>query len=273
MEFMRCPAAGCFRLLVLVAGICSGQSPQPGAVPSHYIEIKLPRWVNSENVFLRYQLVGEQYTGWVQPHPGVSSYFISTTYEGRPVTRIKALLYAPGCAIQTFDRPVSGSNNQGYAFICQPLPSVWIDGALTQMDRFFGREVKLQAKYIARWAQSFLELGNDIVTTIPVGDVASLPTDGRFRLSVPDFSQDPMAGAPDHPGEIQIWARDKISDRLIAQLILAGPAVMKTRMGGLKILSEYPSALVFSPCVANPATLHDKVGFAVRPGSGDQCDR
>jgi hypothetical protein len=141
------------------------------------------------------------------------------------------------------------------------------------MDRFFGREVRLQAKYVARWAQSFLELGNDIVTTIPVGDVASLLPDGRFRLSVPDFSQDPMAGAPDHPGEIQIWARDKISDRLVAQLILAGPAVMKTRMGGLKILRECPSALVFEPCVANPATLHDKVGFAVRPGSGDQCDR
>ena len=251
---MRCPAAGFFCPLVLLAGVCSGQSLQPAPSPSHYIEIKLPRWVNSESVFVRYQLVGEEYTGWVQPHPGVSSYFISTTYEGRPVTRIKALLYAPGCAIQTLDLPVSGSNNQEYSFICQPLPSVWIVGALTRMDRLYGREVKLQAKYVARWAQSFLELGNDIVTTIPVGDAAYLSPDGRFRLSVPDFSQDPLAGAPDHPGELQIWARDKTSDRIVAQLIPAGPGLMKTRMGGLKILSEYPSELVFAPCVANPAT-------------------
>jgi len=76
------------RVLVLVAGICTGQSPQSGATPSHYVEIKVPRWVNSENVFVRYQLVGEEYTGWVQPHSGVSSYFINTIYEGRPVTRI-----------------------------------------------------------------------------------------------------------------------------------------------------------------------------------------
>ena len=273
MAFMRCLAAGFFRLLLLVAGVCSGQSPQPAASPPHYIEIKLPRWVNSESVFVRYRLVGEEYTGWVQPHPGVSSYFISTSYEGRPVTRIKALLYAPGCAIQTLDLPVSGSNNLEYSFICQPLSNLWITGAVTRIDRLYGREVKLQAKYVARWAQSFLESGNDIVTTILVGDAASPSADGRFGLSVPDFSQDPLAGAPDHPGELQIWANDKISNRLVAQLILAGPAAMKTRMGGLKILSEYPSELVFAPCVANPAPVRDANGFARRPGSSDFCDR
>jgi hypothetical protein len=273
MESMRRQAVGFLRLLVLVAGICSGQSPQPEASPSHYVEIKLPRWVNSESVFVRYQLVGEQYTGWIQPHAGVSSYFISTTYEGRPVTRIKALLYAPGCAIQTFDLAVSDSKNQGYSFICQPLPSIGITGALTLMDRLHGREVKLQAKYLARWAQSFLEVGNDIVTAIPVGNAAYPSPDGRFRLSVPDFSQDPLAGGLDHAGELQIWASDKASDRLLAQLILVGPAAVKTRMGGLKILGAYPLDLVFAPCVANPATMHDRVGFAVRPGSSDQCDR
>ena len=90
---------------------------------------------------------------------------------------------------------------------------------------------------------------------------------------MPDLSQDPLAGAPDHAGEIQIWASDKTTDRLIAQLIPVGLGLMTTRMGGLKILSEYPSELMFAPCLANPATLHDRVGFAVRPGSSDQCDR
>src|SRR5579863_8002323 len=136
MGSMRCRAVEFFRPLVLMAGACSGQSPQPVANPSHYIEIKLPRWVNSESVFVRYHLVGEDYAGWVQPHPGVSSYFISTTYQGRPVTRIKALLYAPGCAIETLDLPVSGSNNQPYSFVCRPLPSIRIAGALIHIDRF-----------------------------------------------------------------------------------------------------------------------------------------
>jgi hypothetical protein len=55
-----------------------------------------------------------------------------------------------------------------------------------------------------RWAQSFLELGDDILTTIPVGDGAYPSEGGRFHLSVPNFSQDPLAGGPDHPGEFQI---------------------------------------------------------------------
>jgi hypothetical protein len=113
----------------------------------------------------------------------------------------------------------------------------------------------------------------DIVTTIPVGDVAYPSPDGHFRLSVPDLSQDPLGGAPDHLGELQIWASDKTTDRLVAILIPAGPGGIKTKMGGLRILSEYPADLVFAPCIANPATLHDKVGFAIRPGSGDVCDR
>jgi hypothetical protein len=99
------------RTLVLVAGVCSGQIPQLPAGPSHYIEIKLPRGVISESVFVRHLLAGEEFGGWVQPQPGVSSYFITTTHEGHPATRIKALLYAPGCAIQIAD---SGARRKGF---------------------------------------------------------------------------------------------------------------------------------------------------------------
>jgi hypothetical protein len=273
MGVMRCPAAGFFRALVLVAGVCSGQIPQPAASPSRYLEIKLPSGVISESVFVRYQLGGDELGRWVQPHRGVSSYFISTTHEGRPAIRIKALLYAQGCSIETLDLPVSGSSNQQYSFICRPLSNVEIVGALTRTDRLYGREVKLQAKYVARWAQSFLEFGDGIFTAIPVGDLAYLSPDGRFRLSVPDFSQDPLASAPDHAGEIQIWARDKTSGDLVAQLTPVRPQVIKTRMGGLKIQSEYPSEIVFAPCAANPTPRHDAIGFALRPGASDACDR
>lgn len=258
--------------LVLVADICSGQSQQPAARPSPHIEIRLPPGVISENVFVRYRLTGQDLGNWVQPHSGVSSYFISTMDQGRATTRIKALVYAPGCAFQTFDIPVSSSNNEMYSFFCQPLSSVWIDGALTRTEQFYGREVKLQAKYVARWVQSFLELSDDIVTPIPVGEVALSP-EGHFRLSVPNLSQDPLAGAPDHPGELQIWATDKTSGRIVALLIPKAPEAIKTRMGGLKIRTEYPSETIFEPCAANPVRVRDANGFALRPGPSDACDR
>ena len=102
---MKHPVTGLCRTLVVAAGVCSGQVPQPQASSTHYVEIKLPRGVISESVFIRYLLAGEDFGAWVRPRLGVSSYIISTTHEGHPATRIKALLYTPGCAIQTLDLP------------------------------------------------------------------------------------------------------------------------------------------------------------------------
>jgi hypothetical protein len=224
-------------------------------------------------VFIRYRLAEEELGGWILPQPGVSSYIIGTTHAGLPATRIKAILYARGCEIQTLDLPVSGSDHQRYLFVCRPLSGMWMSGALTRTDWLFGREVKLQVKYVARWAQSFLGLGDGIVTTIPVGDVTYLSSGGRFRLLLPDFAHDPLAGSPDHPGELQIWARDKTGEDIVAQLSPAGPQVLRTRTGGLRIKSEYPPETIFAPCAVKLPHLHDEFGFALRPDARDVCDR
>ena len=269
MGAMKCRVIGLFSKLVLVTAFCSGQTVRP----AHYIEINLPPEVLSESFFIRYVLTGEDFGGWVQPQSGVSAYVISTTFKGSPATGIKAVLYAPGCAIQTLDLPLSRSDNPQYSFICQPVRSIWIEGVLTRSDRLYGLHVRLQAKYLARWAQQFLRLDESLVTGIPVGGVAYLSADGRFRLEIPDFSQDPLAAAPDHPGEIQIWAKDRKGKAVVAQLIPTGAQLIKTRMGGLKVQNGYPSEIVFAPCAANPPRVHDRIGFAMRPDASDACYR
>jgi hypothetical protein len=177
----------------LTAGFCVGQVLQPPARPAHYIAIDIPEAVNSESVFIRYILAGEELGGWVQPRPGVSSYIIGTTRGGQSAARIKAVLYAPGCSLQTLDLPLSNSTNPHYSFICRPLGNVWITGNLLQTERLAGREVKIQAKYIARWAQSFLGLPAGIPLTVPVGGEGYLAADNSFRISVPDLWRDPLA--------------------------------------------------------------------------------
>ena len=270
MKDMQRRLVGFFSKMALLAAFCSGQTPSP-ANPAHYVEIKLPPGVISESVFVRYALTGQDLGGWVQPHAGISSYVISTTLEGRPATGIKAILYAPGCAIRTLDLLLSGSDNPQYSFVCQPVRSIELQGALIRLDRLYGHKVKLQAKYLARWAQPFLGLDDRIVTGIPVGDVAHLSADGRFRLVIPDLSQDPLAGAPDHPGEIQIWAKDDTSDAIVAQLIPTDPQPVKTRMGGLKVQNEYAFEIVFVPCATSYVLEHDKIAFAIRPDVNDAC--
>jgi hypothetical protein len=107
---------------------------------------------------------------------------------------------------------------------------------------------------------------------IPVGDLAYPTADSHFRLFVPDFSQDPLAGAADRPGALEIWATDRTNGATVALLIPTAPMDVKARMGGLKIQSTYPPELAFALCLANSSQAHDSFGFALRPGAGDACD-
>jgi hypothetical protein len=265
---MRRSASGVVATLLMAACICSAQPNR-----SHYIEIKLSPGIISERVFIRYLLTGDDFGDWVQPRSGVTSYFISTTHSGRPATGIKALLYAPGCAIQTLDLSVSGSANQQYSFLCQPLPNISITGTLTALDRLNHHDLKIQTRYIARWAASFFDLDPHIITAVPVGEAANVSPDGHFRLSLPDFSQDPMAGSLQLAGELQIWAIDKPSNQIVAELILTRPESLKARMAGLKIQSEYPPELIFGSCAADYRRPHDAFGFAFRQDDTLACDR
>jgi hypothetical protein len=266
--------SACLLLSALTAGLCSSQEIQPAARPEHYIAIRIPDSVSSERVFIRYILAGEQLGGWVETRAGVSTYIIDTTREGQSASRIKAVLYAPGCSIQTFDIPLSNSNNPRYSFVCLSLPNVWITGKLIQSDRLTGREVKLQARYIARWTQAFLGTDPLIPLTIPVGDLAFLSADHGFRISVPDLARDPVAAAPDHSGELQIWAKDKATGDDVSKLTPQLPQSLRTRMGGLQIRSEYPPDTVFVPCAVGgpPLVLLNREKFSIRE-FGDPCDR
>jgi hypothetical protein len=106
-----------------------------------------------------------------------------------------------------------------------------------------------------------------------VGDVADLSAGERFRLSIPDLARDPLAGAADHAGEIQIWVRDKASGDDVAQLVPEASTGFATRMGGLKIQREYPPETVFAPCaLPRSLVLVHRDGFTIRDFK-DPCDR
>jgi hypothetical protein len=270
MGAMRRRLAGFLSKLILLAIPCPAQTPAP-AIPSGFLEIDLPPGVISESFFVRYTLTGVNYSSWVAPRTGVTSYIVHTTHEGRPATGIKAVLHAPGCAIRTLDLPLTGAENPRYSFICQPIRTIEIQGTLDRPDILHGHDVELQARYIARWAPRFLGIDGAIATSFPVGDAAFPSPDGHLRLVVPDLSHDALAGAPDHPGELQVWAKDRDTGAPIAQLLPSGLYILKTRMGGLAVRSAYPSGIVFAPRAADCAYPHDSEGFAIRPDPWDAC--
>jgi len=239
--------------------------------PVHYVDIHLGPGIRSENVFIRYILEGEELGGQVQARPGVTDYLISTMREDHAAAGFRALVYAPGCGMQTVNIALSGESNPQTDFVCRPLGEVTLNGRITQAERLSGHEVKVQARYLARWASAFLGIGR-ILVAVPLADAVEPRKDGRFQIAVPDLARDAVTGAPDHPGEIQIWAVDKVTGEDVAQLTTV-EATNGTRMGGLKVQAEYPGETEFAPCRINGVpVLIDREGFAHRDFI-NPCDR
>ena len=267
---MRARPTGSLLALFLGVSTCSAQSPAPSG--GAYLAISLPVGLRSETIFMRYVL-DDGFGGWLQPRAGVSSYFISTSSQGTPAHRFRALIYAPGCMIQTIDLPVVSPEVPRYSFVCQPLRDLTLTATLIKPDRLDGQEINVQVKYVARWARRFLGLGDGIVTDIPLGKTQAASANGAFTFTVPYFSEDPLAGAADYPGEIQFWGRNPASGKIVAQIIPTDH-LLRTRMGGLRIRKEYPDPIEFAPCSAPHRGLqpHDAFGFAIRPGPSDSAD-
>lgn len=249
----------------IAAGIGFGQ------VAMHIIEITLPRDVPSDTVSIRYVVEGDDFGAWVQSRKGVSSYSIAAIRGGH-AARIRGIVYAPGCALQTFDILPGSSNYEQFPFFCQPLKAQQLSATVAHMDRLYGRDITLQVKYVARWAQRFLGIDEVALTSIPIGDPMDLPRDGKFQLALPDFTDDPIAGAPDHEGEINVWAHDKSTGELVALLVPTVPASLRVHVGGLKIQRTYPPDLTFAPCASGNARVYDAIGFARRSDIRDACE-
>lgn len=238
--------------LVALITVCCGNS----------LEIKLPPGVEPETFFVRYVLAGQDFGGWVRPLAGVSIYKIEA---GRSIG-IKAILWAPGCAIQTLDLSLA-QHNAKYSFICQPVDSIRIHGAVVHPDRLYSRGAKLQANYVSRWARRFLGLDEVLTIAIPIGQTR-LRADGGFELVVPDLTQDARSG------ELQIIAKDGANEAWLAKLTPIEPRLVKARVGSMKVQHDYPAAIVFAQCVAQSTSgsAHDQFGFASRADVSERCE-
>jgi hypothetical protein len=232
---------------VWAASACYGQS---AGRASNVFEIGVPPGVPSEALIIRYFLTGafNGYAGWMTPRPNLNSYAINTVHEGSQAMGIKAIVYARGCAIQTLSRSLPDQRERDYTFACRELPDMALTGTLTKLDRLIGKDFDIHVNYVAYWAQTFFGPGaGPLVTTLPVG-VTSPDANGKFRVSLPDFSQDPTASSPDHEGTFQFQVREKSTGNLLAQLV---PGELKARSRGLRITGKYPDELVFAPCLAS----------------------
>ena len=97
---------------------------------------------------------------------------------------------------------------------------------------------------MAFWSHEFFGIGDGPVVEFVVGK-APLQSDGRFEISIPDFSRDPV-NAEKRSASLQFFVLDKKSSNIVA--ILAPSADLRAgNSGNLKILPRYDSEILFGP--------------------------
>ena len=219
--------------------------------------VELPVSIASEQVFLEYCLYDQAtHCSWISPIADRSYYMI----DGGPRVRyLKAILYVPGCALETFTVELPSTL---YQFTCRPFPTVFLAGEIAGKSPHYAELVELNATYTAPWATSFFGTP-DALTNIPLGKAASITDDNHFRFVLPDFASDPVTA----PGFLYIWAKEKTTGKLVALLV---PEGAEKKINSLKVQQRYPANLVFHPCSANAVHVHDKEGFTIR-SADDPC--
>ena len=120
----------------------------------------------TESVYIRYVLAGGSFGGLVETRP--VRFRVCHQHDGRQTGSDgdqSAALRSGLRVANPWELSLSGSNTPQYAFICKPVPAVSITGKVTHLDRLHGRDVAVQASYIARWAsRGFLGIDDSFVS-------------------------------------------------------------------------------------------------------------
>lgn len=226
-----------------------------------WFDIHLASGIYPEDTVIRYAISGDDLGRWVKTKPGINSYRVGIADS--PNASLRAIFYAPGCAIETVD---SSLQRGSATFTCSPLKTLPLRGQLRITEWLAHRNIRVQAKYVAQWAPGFLGIAKEAPLTIKLPDRVPVEPDGHFQITVPDLASDPHAGVASGMGELQLWAVDAVHGSPIAHLLPLNNAKTDDRTGSIRVLSSYPNEILFDVCSVGPEETHliHRDGFVVR---------
>jgi hypothetical protein len=235
--------------LVLILLYIPGSLTAQDSLPSGHLSILLPPGVPSESFHITYALEGSfgSHGENVRSMPNVSSYVVATAVEGKAAKRLLMVAWAPGCETRTYQLKLRGSGDRQLTFECEILPSVTLTGRIHPAQPVAERPSELVIRYLASWQCQFFGWMACMVPQIEVATVTP-DEDGTFEVQLPDFNADPVISASKDlrgvRGEFWLSLRDPKTWNPIAKL---EPEIedLRTPAGTLKVLSAYPSDLVF----------------------------
>ena len=235
-------------ILLLMSGFLSPAAQTPSKLddlPS--VTVLLPANIPSETVQISYFLIGPfgGYGGYTKQRPGLQSYEISAIVEGKAATKIRMIVYAPACEIQTFVLPLTENSRVKQEFECQRVAMIKLSGQIVPTELVRENNAELVVDYMAYWAHGFFGIGDGFVTEFRLATVS--PDANRvFQVELPYFSADDEASPSRRRAGFWLMLRDSKTWNHIAFNL--EPEVPELRLEGhsLRIRSHYPDGLKFT---------------------------
>jgi len=240
--------------LAILLGIPALQSlgTQDSARPatSSSVSVSLPMNLDSEAVQIAYFMTGPfgGYGGYTTPVPGLHSYEIAASVDGKAATQIRIIAYAPGCEIQTFIFPVDEDSTLKGEFNCQPVPSVTLSGRIVPNELVRDRNTELVITYMAFWAYQFFGIVDGPVTKFRLATV-SPDENGMFQVDLPDFTVGRPTSSSRENGSLYLMLRDAKTWNQIGSDLEPEELDFRSKHQGLIIRSFYSSGLNFHPAL------------------------
>jgi len=195
-----------------------------------------------QDVQVRYALSGDPTVQQASSvaRPDDNRILVETTIAGKPAKGFRAIVYSPGCQFTTINVNDLASSTRQAQFECQKLSNTTLHGK-ADISRFSGKQLRLEALYVCRWAGQFFGIPSLSISPFSVA-TAKVEQDGSFAVDLPDFSADPSWIRLSHNATLTLVLVDAANGEHLARL--SAPRDL-ARGGGLKIAASYPAEIEF----------------------------
>ena len=231
--------AGAFTVLLWVA-----QGPA-AKIDAPHVSIALPDDVASETVQIRYFLTGPfgGYGGYLKQETGRHSYQIPASVDGKAANEMRLIVFARGCAIQTFILNLNEGTKPAPEFQCHRIPTVRLSGRIFPEELIRYGNAEVVVTYFAPWAHSFFGIVDGLVLQVQLGE-SPVSAEGQFDIDIPNFTSSDTLPLYRENGFFGLYVCDTKTWNPIGSRLEIEPSDLLSAGQGLKILSFYPNLIV-----------------------------
>ena len=213
------------------------------------IRVHLPSSVSPKSVNIVYLLEGPfgGHSSQVQPREDKLSYTLPMTTDELTATRMKAVIWAKGCELQTFELDLLHSAERDLTYECLAPSSVLLTGRLLLSDALRKEPHQLAISYGASWICAFFGVADCMVPGFRVATLTPA-ADETFTVELPDFTRIPQGATQNmvvSDSSFYLYLLDSKMNPL--HRIRPELEDVSAPDGNLRVLPTYPSNLVFVP--------------------------